>query len=935
MADGERVFLGAAEPVAHAAANAILERIDRDRGGFDLSDWIVVVPGARAGRLLLAALLERAAERGTSLDPPVVLTPASLVEGLRQPVEGAKPAATALERRSAWAATLLAADRRMWATLGLGDPIDPMRAWLVAKVFLRTEDALDAGDLGWGDAAEAMVRIGGDADRLAAIADLAKAVNARLAEAGLTSPGNARSTRLRQGAVIERPVVLAGVLELGPTHEAALASAAPLLILVAADPEHADRFDRFGRPNERWLESDLAIADRQVVVCETPHDQASAALAFVAEAADRYGHSDDGLPCDAVAIGVGDPSLIAALELAGREAGVEIHVASGVPIAATRVGRTLAALACVAEEDRAEDWAALLRRPLLAGRSGCDAPTLVGAFDWLRSRMVPPDDERAAEGGDLADDAAIVRGAMRSVEAMLEPLRRGTAGLPAVVEAVAAAAETTGADEIDHAAVNAALESARAIAALDSGSASLRPTLDRGGAIRLLVDELAETAIPMAPRDRSVEAIGWLELLYEPASEIVVLGLNEGCVPSGGADPLLPEAARRALGLPTSATRARRDAAILAAIARRAPSARFVAGRKGIDGEPLIPSRLLFAVDDERLAQRTLLLCDGERVERFSRRRLLSAAPRNRFTVPEPGDDVRRIASMRVTDFRVFLKSPLRWWLERVERLASIEDEPREMPLPSLGTMVHTVLDEAAREGDLERIDDPLRLAARLEERVDAALRRDVGSRLPAAVRLQRQGLVPRFAAFARWQVAAVGEGWRIADTELALPDDAALAPGDVASMRLRGRVDRLDVHPGLRRWRLIDYKTSDAGTKPREAHLKEWKNAPPEWLDLQLPLYVHALRTALEAREPNSSIDVGYVRLSAEESEVGWISASFSDAELRSAVERANEVVRAIRAGEFEAGESLGPEDAYAGILQVPVLRRDGDGDADAEETA
>jgi hypothetical protein len=920
----ERRFLGSEGGPAAAAAQALIACALRDGGRFDLGGWIVAVPGARAGRLLLAELL-RAAERAQGpLELPTIVTPGVLVEHLVAPPPDAPAAATDLERRAAWAAALAAASRPLAAALGHPTGIDTASAWRLAAELLRTEDALDAGDRGWRDAALATARIGADTTRIDALAELSDEAEERLAAAGLASPRVARAARLRSGRPLGRTVALVGVLELGPALERALAYAERVLVLVVGEPSHADRFDPLGRPTEGWRDVEFPIADDRVAVADTPYDQAAAALTRFAQASVLRGGV---LPCDDAAIGLADPSLDAALVAAGRDAGVAIHVASGVSVAATRVGRTIAALARVAERGDADAWAALLRRPILAGRPDCGEPRLVGALDRLRSRCVPMDVAVPIGEPELAADAELVSAAMRSVEAMLAPLAQGVAGLPAVVAALAEAAEGADADDCDRAILDVAGDLAAELAALAQAPPSLRPELDAGAAFALFAEELASASVPMQPRERSIEALGWLELLFEPASELVVLGMNEGCVPGGGADPLLPEAVRRALGLATASVRALRDAAILDAIARRAPNACFIAGRRGVDGEPLAPSRLLFATSDERLAERTLLLCDGDRAERYAPRAALATAARSRFVVPEPDDRVRERTHMAVTDFRIFLASPLRWWLERVEGLREVEDDPRELPLPTLGTHLHRAIEEAARDGELTTIRTPEALSRRIAARLDARLRDEIGSRPPAAIRLQRQGLAPRIAAFARWQIASAAEGWEIDSVERPLPDSAEIVAPGHAPMRLRGVVDRIDRHPERCAWRLIDYKTSDRGLGPRETHLTR----RGVWTDLQLPLYVHALRPLLEAAMPGATVDVGYVRLSADDALAGWVSAEFSGDELRAAVDAAREVVKAIREGRFEEGRPLAAEDPFAWILQTPVLMRAGDEEAES----
>ena len=72
----------------------------------------------------------------------------------------------------------------------------------------------------------------------------------------------------------------------------------------------------------------------------------------------------------------------------------------------------------------------------------------------------------------------------------------------------------------------------------------------------------------------------------------------------------------------------------------------------------------------------------------------------------------------------------------------------------------------------------------------------------------------------------------------------------DLAGIRLRGRIDRIDRHIETKRVRVLDYKTSDTPRTPEEGHLgpksmeaaqyaRVMRNGKERrWIDLQLPLY-------------------------------------------------------------------------------------------------
>ena len=106
----------------------------------------------------------------------------------------------------------------------------------------------------------------------------------------------------------------------------------------------------------------------------------------------------------------------------------------------------------------------------------------------------------------------------------------------------------------------------------------------------------------------------------------------------------------------------------------------------------------------------------------------------------------------------------------------------------------------------------------------------------------------------------------------------------------LRGRIDRIDVHDDGR-WAVLDYKTGEQVKKPGDAHRRKDKS----WVDLQLPLY-RLITAGFRPGEP----ELGYGMLGKDGRAIRFAVASWSEADLEDALEKAREVVRAVRSGAF-----------------------------------
>ncbi len=122
----------------------------------------------------------------------------------------------------------------------------------------------------------------------------------------------------------------------------------------------------------------------------------------------------------------------------------------------------------------------------------------------------------------------------------------------------------------------------------------------------------------------------------------------------------------------------------------------MIAGRRGLEGEPLVPSRLLFACPAKEMAERAREFFDpaGQPVPRGwicrAGRGLGKRSPNLRFRgrcrLAEP------VTSLRVTELRDYLVCPYRYYLRHRLGLETLADEAEEMAANDFGSLLHTVL---------------------------------------------------------------------------------------------------------------------------------------------------------------------------------------------------------------------------------------------------
>ncbi len=448
--------------------------------------------------------------------------------------------------------------------------------------------------------------------------------------------------------------------------------------------------------------------------------------------------------------------------------------------------------------------------------------------------------------------------------------------------------------------------------------AELMPEVSAGEALRLVLQQAAGERIAPLPDPKAIELLGWLELPLDDAPALVVVGVNEGIVPSSlNADLFLPNQLRRVLGIEDNARRYARDAYAMSVICGSRERLRVIAGRRTSEGDPLVPSRLLFACDRPTMARRASAYFGSASSEEIGRtphapREGVRHAERDEYgsslQVPRPRPLTEPVTSMRVTEFRDYLACPYRYYLRHRLRLERLADDAEELDGLGFGSLTHEVLRRFGG-GSLAASTDARQIGGFLSRSLDEALGECYGPKPLPAIRVQAEQLRARLLALADWQAGWAAAGWRIEHVEWQPEEGQARLMVDGRPMFLRGRIDRVDVHPSEGRV-IFDYKSSNQADSPEKTHRRQG-----QWVDLQLPLYRH-LAAALGLDGP---IKLAYIALPKDVRQVGPLWAQWSEADLADADAAAAEVVRKVRAEVFWRPASPPPPffDDLAAICQ------------------
>ena len=916
----ERLFAGWHRPLLHSAVEILRERYALGQD-WDISGVLLVLPGRQAGRRLRHLLEQCAAEDGRRLCLPDIITPAALPERLYTPPPHL---ATSAEAFFAWMTAIrqLRAEDRQALAPKIADSDGPMAGAALAEQLATTRAELMAEGLTLQSAAEQCAALEGFCDdrRWPALARLESLYREGLAGAEQTDRDDARHTALWGGLTCRQDVVLLGAVDLNATERAMLRRLdTPVLAILAAPPEMGNGFDDVGGLRvEFWNDAPLPLPDDHLWFVDDPAAEAHALADRLAGLGGQYTREE-------ITIGVGDER--AAEGLARRLAVLGLPTVSpyGRPLARVRPAALLGAVRDYLHDPSARRFAALVRHPDL--EEVLIRPTLTPARNERAGERVASLSEPGEGILDaldiyLADHLPdrlpeaklpqILQDAHESVETWMAPLQTSRPA-PEWAEIVADLLRTIyGPVPLDEARPEdrQLRRGLTGIAALLHDLKRLTPThaprLSGRDALGFVLRRLDGPRLPDDATEAGVEMRGWLELALDDAPVLLLTGLHEGGVPAGGhTDPLLPDALRGRLGLPDGRRRLARDAFLLRVMQESRPHVHLIVTRRGADGEPHRPSRLLFRCDGETAARRARRFTEGAP---GPSRSLFASGSARRLTPPRPEPPTTPLTRLRVTAFRDYLACPYRFYLRHVLKLDERDDSADEMDARSFGILLHDCLAAFARDRVAEA-PDPAPIARFLAAELGRQAQARFGHDLAAPVRLQVRQARRRLEAFAHWQAAQTANGWLI-QHDLSERDLEAEILVDDQAFTLAGRLDRVDYHPGEDRYRIVDYKTGDSGKGPEEKHrgAMDGDGARP-WTDLQLPLY----RTLAGANGIAADrLEVGYLLLSADLRPVGftekgrrdgglgyvpvpWTAADFADAHAC-----AEGVIRALRAGTF-----------------------------------
>jgi ATP-dependent helicase/nuclease subunit B len=889
-----RIFLNWDRPVLPKLVDDLLQR-SRSTTHIDLSHLILVFSGRQAERRCLEILTERA---GGALCPPMTATVGRLPELLYLPK---RPFASTLVQQMVWAQALQKTPESKLRRLmqSIPDPED-QAAWLRLGDLLRRQHAELAGDqLDFAEVWKRGTTLPGfsESERWKLLAAIQTDYWRLLDALELWDQQTARLEAIRRKECqTDHDIVTVGTVDLNRTTRAMLEQVADRVTAYVPAPESmADHFDEFGcLLPDRWADEKIDLRSDQILMADDSKGQCSQVVAVLASLNGEYSFDD-------ISIGVPDPQLVIPLQRTLAEYDVPSHWPIDRMLSATGPFRLLETVADFLENHSSSQFAALIRHPDVGewlNTRGLNENWL-SEWDEYFVQHLPPslDDFPEGKGADVAWKLK------REIQTLLSPFLNQKKPLLEWGTAVNSLLMTVYGDRTfrsSHPEERVVVEACQELQRVFAVEAELPESLDlpvsATDAIRLLLSN-ADCELYRGFDGPAIRMTGWLELPLDDAPVVIVTTMNETFVPqSVNHDLFLPNQLRAHLGIEDNARRYARDLYLLSSLVSSRKVLRLIVARRDVSRNPLAPSRLLFATDPEQIAQRVLEFYDESNKD-STEKAPLPVPPSTRqlagqaaFPIPRPGPLKKPHTEFRVTEFRDYLASPYRYYLRHILGLSEISDEVTELDGAAFGTLVHDVL---SRFGSSAAKDsrDPSNIAEFLDQSLSEVVRELYGEDPLAAILIQKEQARRRLNAFAEWQAEWRREGWQIHAVEHKIEDPVPFDLGDGRSIFLKGRLDRIDVHPSTGDWTIFDYKTGDAGLSPDKTH--RYKE---DWIDLQLPLYRYLASPICHG----GTIGLGYIILPRDVNAVSAQFAQWSEEELLHADDTARQIARRILDEDF-----------------------------------
>ena len=575
-------FIDWKKPFVPSFVNHLLNEI-----GTDLSGKIIVVPTVDSGRRLRRSL----AASGCVLAPRVVTPQFFLAE---------RNSGKNVAVLSAWVDVLLDLDLDQARGIFPKDPPEGVGrsfrwAFNVGKQLSDLERSISETEKDFAEIGR-MSASGPDGMRWADLAMLSERVEQTQRKWKVAQPDKYEQINS------DAHIIIAAVSDLSNLVVKRISSlinnGAAVEVIVHCDRKLPHGFDDWGRPLASvWLEEPISYPDwkNNVKLCEKPTLLGQEVVSTIAR---------EKWQPDQVSLGMCDRDLASAVSRELEQAGWDVYDPDGTHVKSSSLLQFLRCLRSWLDDSRPiEALINLLRLPQMDAFLVEGSPSrfsIIRAIDKIvDSRLILSTHDLVGFLEMATDSHARLHQCIQQFLTDTGDIFKGSSikGLRGWVAMALnrsdEATATSVVDDINHA-FNILEKIERVTKKVD-----LQQTID------ILCEILSSKKVYGDATGAVIDLKGWMELVYEDADELLLLGLHEGAVPaSGGDDAFLPDPMREMLGMETSQQKYARDSYLFKSLLQSRKHVRVYLSKLNESNVPNVVSRLLLRTSGQDLAQR-------------------------------------------------------------------------------------------------------------------------------------------------------------------------------------------------------------------------------------------------------------------------------------------------------------------------------------------
>ena len=326
--------------------------------------------------------------------------------------------------------------------------------------------------------------------------------------------------------------------------------------------------------------------------------------------------------------------------------------------------------------------------------------------------------------------------------------------------------------------------------------------------------------------DESIDLSGFLELSWCSNKQLLIAGMNEenfNCAES--TDMFIPENLRELLHFTSQKDRHATDIYRFSAL-NKAHDLGLMISNSNNAGDILKPARLLFYIANDKLAEYCQMLFSGSLYEDM-REEKKSDAKYFPYQVVIAGDKKKTIS---VSDINSYLKCPYNFYLQSIKLVSDIDDRNIEFGGDQIGSIIHEVLEQFGRIGDLKSLTYEDMKNYFYDTLHTLIARKYLGKSYNGLVDIQLENLkkMLRNIAARQFEYMQDKENFVVLATEQSfkvnLSDFFGSSNDKLNDIVFKGKIDRIDsfYENGKRIIQIFDYKTSKKVVAPFDAHISD-----------------------------------------------------------------------------------------------------------------